>query len=66
MTGDRQQPISGPKKLRQLLSDPSKTIVAPGVYDGITARLAIESGAECLYMVGPDLTLYVHTMVTTR
>jgi hypothetical protein len=34
-----------------MLSEPSKTVVAPGVYDGITARLALASGAECLYMV---------------
>lgn len=46
-----EQPISTGRKLRQMLSDSSKTVVAPGVYDGITARLALASGAECLYMV---------------
>ena len=39
-------------KLRQMLSDPSKVVVAPGVYDGITARLALAAGFECLYMSG--------------
>lgn len=52
MNGHSTQPLTGGKRLRQLLADPNHTIVAPGVYDGITARLAIESGAECLYMVG--------------
>lgn len=26
-------------------------VVAPGVYDGLSARLALAAGAECLYMV---------------
>lgn len=51
------QPISGGKQLRQMLSDPSKTVVAPGVYDGITARLALASGAECLYMTGAGTSM---------
>lgn len=38
-------------KLRQLLADPSKTIVCPGVYDGFTARIALQAGFEALYMV---------------
>lgn len=38
--------------LRQLLADSSRTIVAPGVYDGLTARIALREGFECLYMVG--------------
>jgi hypothetical protein len=42
--------ISGAKRLRQLLADPKHTVVAPGVYDGITARLALAEGFECLYM----------------
>jgi len=44
-------PVSGAKRLRQMLSDSSKTVVAPGVYDGITARLALAQGFDCLYMV---------------
>ena len=51
MNGHTEKPISAGRRLRQLLSDPSKTVIAPGVYDGITARLALASGAECLYMV---------------
>ena len=51
MNGHAERPLTGGQRLRKLLSDPSKTVVAPGVYDGITARLAIASGAQCLYMV---------------
>ena len=51
MNGRTEKPVSAGRKLRQMLSDPSKTVIAPGVYDGITARLALASGAECLYMV---------------
>ncbi|KAL1589842.1 hypothetical protein WHR41_01756 [Cladosporium halotolerans] len=47
-----QQNVSAPARLRQLLSDPSHTVVAPGVYDGISARLALAQGFECLYMTG--------------
>ncbi|KAK3710420.1 hypothetical protein LTR37_010263 [Vermiconidia calcicola] len=57
MNGHAEQPISGAKHLRQMLSDPSKTIIAPGVYDGITARLALASGAECLYMTGAGTSM---------
>ena len=63
MNGHAERPLTGGKRLRQLLSDPSKTVVAPGVYDGITARLAIASGAECLYMVQPGTPLSIaHTL----
>ena len=39
-------------RLRELLSDPSKLIVAPGVYDGISARVALSMGFKAIYMVG--------------
>ena len=54
MTDHRVPIVSGARRLRQLLSDPSKTVVAPGVYDGLTARLALAEGFECLYMVSRD------------
>ena len=38
--------------LRKWLNTPDKLIVAPGVYDGISARLAAEAGFEVLYMTG--------------
>ncbi|KAJ5584784.1 carboxyphosphonoenolpyruvate mutase [Penicillium hispanicum] len=40
-------------KLRQLLAEDNKIIVCPGVYDGLTARIALEAGFDVLYMVNP-------------
>ncbi|KAK5109938.1 hypothetical protein LTR62_006427 [Meristemomyces frigidus] len=57
MNGSIEQPVSSARRLRQLLSDPSKTVVAPGVYDGITARLALAQGFECLYMTGAGTSM---------
>lgn len=52
------QQITAAGRLRQLLSDSSHTVVAPGVYDGISARIAIAQGFECLYMVSGDSCLH--------
>lgn len=43
--------LSAVQKLRRMLADGDKLIVCPGVYDGYTARIALQEGAECLYMV---------------
>lgn len=43
--------VTAVQKLRNLLADEEKLIVCPGVYDGYTARIALQEGAECLYMV---------------
>ncbi|KAK5121158.1 hypothetical protein LTR85_005642 [Meristemomyces frigidus] len=51
------EPISGAKRLRQMLSDPSKTVVAPGVYDGISTRVALAQGFDCLYMTGAGTSM---------
>lgn len=37
--------------LRDLLNNSDETIVCPGVYDGLTARIALRAGFKCLYMV---------------
>ncbi|KAH8691620.1 putative carboxyphosphonoenolpyruvate mutase [Talaromyces proteolyticus] len=39
-------------RLRQLLADESKIIVCPGVFDGLTARIALNEGFDALYMTG--------------
>ena len=39
------------QKLRSMLADPDKFIACPGVYDGFTARIALQEGVDCLYMV---------------
>ena len=38
-------------KLRSQLAKKDDIIVCPGVYDGFTARLALNAGFETLYMV---------------
>ncbi|KAJ5184043.1 carboxyphosphonoenolpyruvate mutase [Penicillium capsulatum] len=43
-------------KLRSLLADENKIIVCPGVYDGLTARIALEAGFDALYMTGAGTT----------
>lgn len=47
----------GSERLRRLLAEKSTCICAPGVYDGITARLAISQGFECLYMTGAGTSM---------
>ncbi|KAI5928769.1 carboxyvinyl-carboxyphosphonate phosphorylmutase [Camillea tinctor] len=39
-------------KLRQILADPDKIAVCPGVHDGLTARVALHVGFDALYMTG--------------
>jgi len=40
------------KRLRSFLSTPDKMVIAPGAYDGISARLIAEAGFEAVYMTG--------------
>ncbi|CAJ2506216.1 Uu.00g003460.m01.CDS01 [Anthostomella pinea] len=40
------------KNLRQMLADPEKIVVCPGVHDGLTARMALRVGFDALYMTG--------------
>jgi hypothetical protein len=44
-------PLTGGKRLRELLKDPSNVVVCPGVFDGLSARLAVAAGFDALYMV---------------
>jgi hypothetical protein len=43
--------MSPVQKLRAFMNDPDKIILGPGVYDGLTARIALQAGFDCLYMV---------------
>ncbi|CAO1631114.1 unnamed protein product [Parajaminaea phylloscopi] len=45
-------PLSPAAQLRCLLRRPAGIVVAPGVYDGISARIAVNAGAEALYQTG--------------
>ena len=39
------------KRFRAMLAEKDNLIVCPGIYDGLTARVALNAGFECLYMV---------------
>lgn len=44
-------PFTGAKRLRELLKDRQRLVVCPGVFDGLTARIALSKGFDALYMV---------------
>lgn len=55
-------------KLRVLLANENEVVVCPGVYDGFTARLALNAGFKTLYMVSLDqfnvtLTSFLKTVI---
>ncbi|KAJ7590616.1 Phosphoenolpyruvate/pyruvate domain-containing protein [Mycena floridula] len=50
-------PIRGSTRLRKLLEDPKHLVVAPGVFDGMTARSALGVGFEALYMTGAGTSM---------
>ena len=58
-------PILGVQKLRQLIDSPNTCVQAAGVYDGISARLALNVGFDALYMVR-DLTGFLSAMLNGR
>lgn len=49
----------GATRLRELLSDPKRIVVCPGVYDGLTARIALSMGFDALYMVRMNQASFV-------
>ena len=68
------QAAQGPAQLRELLAG-SEIVVAPGVYDGLSARIAAAAGFAALYVSGgaiarsmgyPDLGLVTLTEMTKR
>jgi 2-methylisocitrate lyase-like PEP mutase family enzyme len=52
MPPSQEQKLSAAARLRADLADQSKTIICPGIYDGITARIALNEGFEHIYMTG--------------
>lgn len=46
-----QRPLPASTRLRQMLAGPN-IVVLPGVYDGISARVALKEGFKALYMTG--------------
>lgn len=43
-------------RLRQLIKTSSQIIVCPGVYDGLSARIALKVGFDAMYMTGAGTT----------
>lgn len=41
--------------LKTMLADPSRNIVAPGIYDAMTALLAEQAGFDCVYLSGASI-----------
>lgn len=50
-TNGEAKPIAEAAKLRQKLEETNDLIVCPGVYDGLSARIALNLGFEAMYMV---------------
>lgn len=48
--------IPASTRLRHLLNTPHHLIACPGVYDGFSARIALEIGFDALYMTGAGTT----------
>ncbi|KFY78118.1 hypothetical protein V498_09189, partial [Pseudogymnoascus sp. VKM F-4517 (FW-2822)] len=59
---DSQSPItlpaymSGATKLKNMIEQTDELIVCPGVYDGLSARIALRVGFSALYMTGAGTT----------
>lgn len=52
ISGDSREHVPAATKLRRMIEDPSNMIMLPGVYDGFSARVALEVGGfQALYMV---------------
>jgi 2-methylisocitrate lyase-like PEP mutase family enzyme len=50
-------PPTTASKLRTLLAQQNEIVVCPGVYDGFTARLALNAGFQILYMVNHSISV---------
>lgn len=46
-------PLPPATRLRQLIEKPGELLLCPGVYDGFSARIALQVGFDALYMVCP-------------
>jgi hypothetical protein len=50
--------IPASTRLQNMIKNTKRTIVCPGVYDGLSARTALEVGFEALYMVRLDFSVH--------
>lgn len=46
------RPQSAASRLRDMISEEGSIIACPGVYDGLTARIALAQGFKCIYLTG--------------
>lgn len=49
--GHAASPTPAATRLRKMLTESNELLVLPGVYDGFSARIALEVGFDVLYMV---------------
>ncbi|KAK4905946.1 hypothetical protein LTR49_024832 [Elasticomyces elasticus] len=50
-------PLTGAQRLRALLKDVNNIVICPGVFDGLTARLAVAAGFDAIYMTGAGTSI---------
>ncbi|KIX93460.1 uncharacterized protein Z520_10880 [Fonsecaea multimorphosa CBS 102226] len=55
--GSYSAPVNAAAVLRHRLANEADIIVCPGVYDGLTARIALHAGFDALYMTGSGTAL---------
>jgi hypothetical protein len=58
--------IPASTRLQNMIKNCKRTIVCPGVYDGLSARTALEVGFEALYMVSFDDALHTSDQPQTK
>jgi hypothetical protein len=51
-------------RLRHMINHSEKIIVAPGVYDGLSARIALSVGFDAMYMVCHSVKTTIKTSLT--
>lgn len=49
-------PLRASTRLRQMIKTSPRILVCPGVYDGLSARIALEVGFQAMYMTGAGTT----------
>lgn len=58
--------ITTATKLRRFFNESTEIVVAPGVYDGFSAHIALQVGFDALYMVSPLSSLELRRAVATQ
>ena len=57
--GKEKLPMQTATKLRERLADPTAPIlVCPGIYDGLSTRIALSLGYEALYLVSNRVLMF--------